>query len=47
MMLQGDIGVDIIRVKEHYEGYVNGRFIVSGDTYNEVRKYLLEMGYIQ
>lgn len=37
--------VDIIQVGGHYEGLVNGRFVVSGDNRNEVENDLSEMGY--
>ena len=46
-MLQGDERVDIIHVHEHYEGLVDGQFVVSGDTWNEVYKNLEEMGYLK
>lgn len=39
--------VDIIHVHEHYEGRVNGEFVVSGDTWNEVYRDLTEMGYLK
>lgn len=35
--------IEIRHVREHYEGYVNGQFVVSGDTYHEVEKDLEEM----
>lgn len=35
--------IEIRHVREHYEGYVNGEFVVSGDTYYEVEKDLEEM----
>jgi len=35
--------IEIRHVHEHYEGYVNGEFVVSGDTYHEVEKDLEEM----
>ena len=47
MMLQRYEIVDIIHVHEHYEGHVDGKFVVSGDTWNEVYKDLLEMGYLK
>lgn len=37
--------MDIIKVHEHYEGRVDGKFVVSGDTWNEVYKDLVEMEY--
>lgn len=39
--------VEIIRVKGHYEGCVNGKFITSGDTQAEVYNDLKEMGYLK
>ena len=30
----------IINVHGHYEGYINGKFICSGDTYPEVAREL-------
>ena len=39
--------VDIIQVRSHYEGLVNGQFVVSGDTWNEVYKDLQEMRYLR
>lgn len=47
MMLQGDERVDIICVQGHYEGRVDGEFVVSGDTWNEVYHDLEEMGYLK
>lgn len=38
--------VEIVRVREHWEGYVDGEFVVSGDTYNEVCTELTEAGYL-
>lgn len=32
--------VDITRKNGHYEGYINGRFVCSGDTAVEVAKDL-------
>ena len=46
-MLHGDERVDIICVQGHYEGLVDGEFVVSGDTWTEVYKDLLEMGYLK
>lgn len=46
-MLQGDERVDIISVNGHYEGQVDGIFVVSGDTWTEVYKDLLEMEYLK
>lgn len=42
----GDERVDIVCSEGHYEGRVNGEFVVSGDTYNEVYCDLEEMGYV-
>lgn len=47
MTSQGYERVNIVYVNEHYEGYVNGRFVVSGDTWNEVYNDLVEMGYVK
>ena len=33
---------NIISVYGHYEGYINGEFICSGDTYPEVARELEE-----
>ena len=46
-ILQGDDEVDILCVNGHYEGYLCGQFVVSGDTWNEVYKELSEMGYLK
>lgn len=35
--------IEIRHVSDHYEGYVDGEFVVSGDTYHEVEKDLEEM----
>lgn len=45
MMLQSGEKVDIVHVYEHYEGRVDGQFVVSGDTWNEVYKELEERLY--
>lgn len=37
----------IVHVKEHYEAFADGEFVVSGDTRNEVYKDLEEMGYLK
>ena len=34
----------IIPVRGHYEAYLNGKFICSGDTEAEVERELKEMG---
>ena len=46
MMLHGDERVDIICSQGHYEGHVDGEFVVSGDTWNEVYRDLVEMGIL-
>ena len=46
-MSQENKRVDIIETWGHYEGRVDGEFIVSGDTWNEVYNDLLEMGYVE
>lgn len=38
--------IEIRHVMEHYEVFVNGKFVVSGDTFNEVFKDLRKMGYV-
>lgn len=38
--------IEIRHVMEHYEAFVNGRFVVSGDTLNEVLEELRKTGYI-
>ena len=43
--LQFDETVVIVSAGGHYEGRVNGKFVVSGDTWNEVKNELSEMGY--
>ena len=37
--------IEIRHVMEHYEASVNGRFVVSGDTFNEILEELRKMGY--
>ena len=44
--LQLDDQIEIIQVCGHYEGRVNGKFIVSGDTWTEVKNELSEMRYL-
>ena len=39
--------VDIVCVRGHYEGFVNGNFVVSGDSYTEVYNDLKEMRYLR
>lgn len=38
--------IEIRHVMEHYEAFVNGQFVVSGDTFNEVFEELRKMGYV-
>ena len=38
--------IEIRHVMEHYEAFVNGKFVGSGDTFNEVLKDLRKMGYV-
>lgn len=38
--------IEIRHVMGHYEVFVNGRFVLSGDTLNEVIEELRKMGYI-
>ena len=35
--------MDIIHVNGHYEAYLNGKFICSGDSRSEVEKELREV----
>ena len=44
-MLQGQGRVDVVLNNGHYEGLVDGEFVVSGDSWNEVQNDLIEMGY--
>lgn len=37
--------IKIRHVMEHYEAFVNGELVVSGDTFNEVLEDLRKMGY--
>lgn len=37
--------IKIRHVMEHYEAFVNGQLVVSGDTFNEVLEDLRKMGY--
>lgn len=37
--------IEIRHVMEHYEAFVDGRFVVSGDTFNEILEELRKMGY--
>lgn len=38
--------IEIRHVMEHYEAFVNGKFVVSGDTFNEILEELRKMGYV-
>ena len=38
--------IEIRHVMEHYEAFVNGKFVVSGDTFNVVLEELRKMGYV-
>ena len=38
--------IEIRHVMEHYEAFVNGRFVLSGDILNEVIEELRKMGYV-
>lgn len=38
--------IEIRHVMEHYEAFVNGGFVVSGDTFNEILEELRKMGYV-
>ena len=38
--------IEIRHVMEHYEAFVNGRFVLSGDTFNEILEELRKMGYV-
>jgi hypothetical protein len=46
-MSRDDDVVSILHAHEHYSGYVNGKFVVSGDTWKEVHDDLVEMGYLK
>ena len=37
--------IEIRHVMEHYEAFVNGKFVVSGDTFNDILEELRKMGY--
>lgn len=37
--------IEIRHVMEHYEAFVDGKFVVSGDTFNEILEELRKMGY--
>lgn len=38
--------IEIRHVMEHYEAFVNGKFVVSGDTFNDILEELRKMGYV-
>ena len=38
--------IEVRHVMDHYEAFVNGNFVVSGDTFDEVIKELRKMGYV-
>lgn len=38
--------IEVRHVMDHYEAFVNGKFVVSGDTFDEVIKELRKMGYV-
>ena len=40
------VNIEIRHVMDHYEAFVDGRFVVSGDTFDEVLEDLIEMGYL-
>lgn len=46
-MFYADRQLEIKKVREHYEAYIEGKFVVSGDTISEVLFDLEEMGYIK
>ena len=46
-ILQQCPDIDIVYVNGHYSAYLNGEFLVSGDTLKEVCEDLTEMGYIK
>ena len=37
---------EIRHVMRHYEEFVNGKFVVPGDTFNEVLEDLRKLGYV-
>ena len=37
--------IEIRHVMEHYEAFVDGKFVVSGDTFNDILEELRKMGY--
>ena len=38
--------IEVRHVMDHYEAFVNGKFVVSGDTFDEVIKELRKVGYV-
>lgn len=38
--------IEVRHVMDHYEAFVNGKFLVSGDTFDEVIKELRKMRYV-
>lgn len=46
-MLLDDDDIIITSVKDHYEAYLHGEFVVSGDTWNEVYNEIKEMRYLR
>ena len=38
--------IEIRHVMDHYEAFVNGQLVVSGDTFNEVIEDLRKIGYV-
>ena len=46
-MLQLEVVLEIVNVNGHYEGRVGGQFVVSGDSYTEVYKELVQLGYLR
>lgn len=38
--------IELRYVMEHYEAFVNGKFVVSGDTLNEILEEIRKMGYV-
>ena len=43
-VMSQELRAEILYVRGHYEAFVNGKFVVSGDTLNEVRNELEEIG---
>lgn len=38
--------IEVRHVMDHYEAFVNGKFLVSGDTFDEVIKELRKMRHV-